>query len=70
MTLTATSGGWAQITIKNKTVYIPIKFLTLTDPIEAYVTVKSTMFKKPGGKKKMGTLAVGQVVYVIGVNGK
>ena len=70
VTLTATSGGWAQITIKNKTVYIPIKYLTLTDPIEAYVTVKSTMFKKPGGKKKMGKLAVGQVVYVIGVNGK
>lgn len=69
VTLKATSGGWGKISYKNKTAYIPIKYLTLTEPIKAYVSVKSTLYKKPGSKK-LSTLAVGQVVYVIGVNGK
>ena len=69
VTLKATSGGWGQISYKGRTGYIPIKYLTLTNPIKSYVAVKSTLYKKPGSKK-LSTLSVGQVVYVIGVNGK
>ncbi|MBR2698874.1 MAG: C40 family peptidase [Clostridia bacterium] len=69
VTLTASSGGWGKIRYKDKTAYIPIKYLTLADPIKSYVAVKSTVYKKPGSDK-LGTLGVGQVVYVIGVNGK
>ena len=69
VTLKATSGGWGKITYKDRTGYIPIKYLTLTDPLKSYVVVKSTVYKKPGSDK-LGTLKVGQVVYVIGVNGR
>lgn len=69
VTLTASSGGWGKITYKGKTGYIPMRYLTLTDPIKAYVVVKSTVYKKPGANK-LGTLKVGQGVYVIGINGK
>lgn len=69
VTLKAVSGGWGKISYKGKTAYIPIRYLTLAKPIKAYVTAKSTVYKKPGSRK-LGTLAVGQVVYVVGVNGK
>lgn len=69
VTLKASSGGWGKITYKGKTAYIPIKYLTLSDPIKAYVTVKSTVYKN-AGSKKLGTLSVGQTVYVIGLSGK
>lgn len=69
VTLTASSGGWGKITYKGKTGYIPMRYLTLADPIKAYAVVKSTVYKKPGANK-LGTLNVGQGVYVIGVNGK
>lgn len=69
VTLESASDGWGQISYKGKTVYIPMKYLTLSDPVKAYVTVKSTLYKKPGSRK-LRTLEVGQGVYVIGVNGK
>ena len=69
VTLKATSGGWGFISYKNYTAYIPMKYLTLTTPIKGYVTVKATLYKKPGSKK-VSSLSVGQTVYVIGVNGK
>ncbi len=68
VTLTATSGGWGKITYMGKTGYIPMRYLTLADPIKACVAVKSTVYKLPGANK-LGTLNVGQGVYVIGVNG-
>lgn len=69
VTLKAVTGGWGQISYKGRTAYIPVKYLTLSSPIKSYVAVKSTLYKKPG-TKKLSTLSVGQVVYVIGVNGK
>ena len=67
--LTAASSGWGEITYKNHTAYIPIKYLTLTDPIKAYTTVKSTVYRKAGSGKR-GTLSAGKTVYVIGLSGK
>ena len=67
--LTAVSNGWGQITFKKRKAFIPVKYLTLTDPIKAYTTVKSTVYKK-AGSKKLGTLSAGKAVYVIGVSGK
>jgi len=67
--LVAASGGWGQITYKNRRAYIPVKYLTLTTPIKAYTTVKSAVYKK-AGSRKLGTLSAGKAVYVIGVSGK
>lgn len=69
VSLQAASSGWGKVTYKGKTAYIPVKYLTLTDPIKAYVTVKSTVYKK-AGSGSLGTLSAGRTVYVIGVNGK
>lgn len=69
VTLVAASNGWGQIEYKGRTAYIPIKYLTLSTPIKAYVAVKSTVYSKPGSGKR-STLSAGKTVYVIGLNGK
>ena len=67
--LTGASNGWARIEYKSKTAYIPVKYLTLNNPIKAYTAVKSTVYKG-AGSGELGKLPAGTAVNVIGVNGK
>ena len=67
--LEAYSDGWARVSSKGKTAYIPIKYVTLTSPVKVYTTEKVTIYKK-AGSGKLGTAERGTELYFIGLNGK
>ena len=69
VTLKATSKGWGKVTYKGKTAYIPIKYLTLSNPVKVYATASVKVYKKPGSGT-LGTVSRGTAMYFIGVNGK
>ncbi len=68
VTVTSYSGSWARINYNGRVGYMPIKYLNLVNRIKAYTTGSAAVYKN-AGSSKLGTLARGSTVYVVGVNG-
>lgn len=66
VTLTSASNGWGKVTYKRYTAYIPLKYLTLNNPIKAYTRKQVTLFEGPGSSA-LGHVAAGKTVYVVGM---
>ena len=66
--LTGVSHGWARVSYKGNTAYLPVKYVTLKKPIKAYTVQKAKAYRHVGGSS-VGTLPAGTAVYVVGVNG-
>ena len=66
--LTGVSHGWARVSYKGHTAYLPVKYVTLRQPIKVYTAQKAKVYRSVGGSS-VGTLPAGTAVYVIGVNG-
>lgn len=69
VTLKSSSDGWGRVAYKGKTGYIPLKYLTLVEPIRAYASEKATVYKS-AGSGRLGTVEKGTALWVIGVDGK
>ena len=65
--LVANSGGWGRVTYKSHTAYIPLKYLTLKNPVKAYLEVNAAIYRR-AGSGRLGTVPMGTVVYVVGVS--
>ena len=68
LTLKAYKNGWAKVTYKGRTGYVPLKYLDRLSPVKAYVKTSSAVYSG-AGTGKLGTAGKGAVVYVLGVNG-
>jgi len=69
VTLKAYSGGWGKITYKGRTGFVKLKFLDRAEPIRAYVTENTGLYRDADGSDKLITLPAGTAVYVVGVEG-
>lgn len=69
VTLKAYSGGWGKISYKGKNGFVKLRFLDREEPIKAYVTEKTGLYRDPDGEDRLGTVPAGTVVYVVGVDG-
>lgn len=70
VTVTAYAKGWARISYKGKTAYMPVKYLNLTDPVKMYTNRSSAVYASDSSSsKRLGTLGMGKAVYGIGVSG-
>jgi len=69
LTLKGYSDGWGQVAYKGHIGYIRLKYLDRVNPMKAYVTESAVVWRDAGGTKKLGTVSVGAVVYVVGVDG-
>ena len=49
--------------------YIRLKYLDRVNPVKAYITENATVYKDAGATKKLGSVAAGATVYVVGVDG-
>lgn len=68
--VTAYAKGWARISYKGHTGYIPVKYLNLTNRIKAYTAKSTPVYKSASSSSsKLGTLSIGKAVYVVGVSG-
>lgn len=63
---TATSGDWARVSYKNRTAYMKIADLNLTNRVKAYAKSSTPVYNKASASTKLGTLATGSVVYAVG----
>ena len=70
VTVKSTSNGWAKIVYKSKTAYIPVKYLSLSNPIKVYVTESTTKLYSKPGSGKLGRVTLGTTLYYVGSNGK
>ena len=68
VTLVSTSNGWGEITHKGQKAYIPLKYLTLVDPVKVYVTASAKVYSAPGSGK-LGTVSTGTMLYFLGLDG-
>lgn len=70
VTVTGYSDGWARISYKGNTGYIPVKYLNLTNRIKAYAAKSTAVYKSASSSSsRLGTLSLGSAVYVVGVSG-
>ncbi len=69
VTLKACSSGWGKITYKGKSGFVKLKFLDRVEPIKAYVTEKTGVYRDADGSDKLISVPAGTVVYVVGVEG-
>ena len=69
VTLTAYGDGWGKISYKGNTGYVKLKYLDRVHPVKVYVTGSATFYKKAGSGKQ-GTLSRGDVMYLLGVDGR
>ena len=68
VTLTAWRDGWAQVSYMGRTGYLPLKFVTLQNPIPGYLAVSAEIFRNPG-VGSLGVAPAGTAVFVDGVDG-
>ena len=68
VTLTAYKSGWGRLSYKGRTGYIPLKYITLKQPIRGYLSTSAAIYRGPG-TGKLGVAPAGTMVYVIGVDG-
>lgn len=68
VTLVSASNGWGEVTRNGYTAYIPLKYLTLDDPIRVYTKKEATLFEEPGSGA-LGHVAVGKALYLVGIDG-
>lgn len=68
VTLTAYKSGWGRLSYKGRTGYIPLKYITLKQPIRGYLSTSAAIYRGPGSGK-LGVAPAGTMVYVIGVDG-
>ena len=70
VTVKSTSNGWAKISYKNKTAYIPVKYLSLSKPIKVYVTTSTAKLYSKAGSGQLGRVTLGTTLYYVGSSGK
>jgi len=69
VTLKSYSGSWGKVTYKGKTGYVKLKYLNRVNPVKAYTSKKTTLYKYASTSKKVKTLAKGETIYIVGVDG-
>ena len=69
LTLRSYSNGWGQVAYKGHIGYIRLKYLDRVNPMKVYVIENAVVWRDAEGTKKLGTVSVGAVVYVVGVDG-
>ena len=69
LTLKGVSNGWGKVSYKDHIGYVRLKYLDRVDAVKAYVTEGATVYKDAGATKKLGSVAAGATVYVVGVDG-
>ena len=69
LSLTAFAKGWGKVSYKGHVGYVKLKYLDLVDPVKAYVSSDTAVYKTAGGSKKLTTAAKGTIVYIVGVDG-
>lgn len=67
--LQACAEGWGKITYKRYTAYVKLKYLDRVDPLKAYVTENTSIFKDASGSARLSKVSQGTVVYVVGADG-
>ena len=68
VSVTDISGGWAKVSAKGVTAYMPLKYLTPTKKVKGYTKDSTTVYNTSG--KKMGKVSKGTGMYVLGTIGK
>ena len=69
LTLKGVSNGWGKVSYKDHIGYVRLKYLDRVDAVKAYVTEGAIVYKDAGATKKLGSVAAGATVYVVGVDG-
>ena len=67
--LKAYSKGWGRISYKGRTGYVRLKYLDRVDPLKAYVTGNTTVYRSASTDDKLATIPQGTSVYALGVDG-
>ncbi|MBQ8108741.1 MAG: C40 family peptidase [Clostridia bacterium] len=69
VTLKAYSDGWGKLSYKGRTGYIRLKYLDRVEPVRAYVTESTGVYRDAEGSDRLTTVPAGTTVYVVGVDG-
>ena len=69
LNMTDASKGWAKVTLKGVTGYVPVKYLDSQSRAAAYVSKGTYIYAQASKKKKKKKIKVNSKVYVVGVSG-
>lgn len=68
--LSAIDGDWALVTRADASAFIPLRFLTLCDPIEAYAAQAAPVYAAAdSASQRLGTVPAGTAVSIVGRDG-
>lgn len=67
--VTAINGKWARVNRSGATAYIPVKYLTMSDRIKAYVNCDTKVYKKASSSSASQKISVNTAVYIVGCSG-
>lgn len=67
--LKAYAKGWGKIVYKGRVGYTKLKYLDRVQPLKAYVTVPSTIYRSASESHKLTSVPAGTLVYALGVDG-
>lgn len=67
--VTAISGKWARVKRSGTTAYIPVKYLSMSDRIKAYVNCDTKVYKKASSSSASQKVSVNTAVYIVGCSG-
>ena len=69
VSLKAYANGWGKVTYKGRTGYVKLKYLDRVDPLKAYATKSTTVYRDATGTDKLTAIPTGAQVSVLGVVG-
>ena len=69
LTLKAYKSGWGKISYKGHIGYVKLKYLDRINPVKAYAIKDATVYRDASGSRKLGSVSIGDTVYVVGVDG-
>ena len=69
VSLKAYAKGWGKISYKGRIGYVQLKYLDRVDPLKAYVTKSTTVYRDASDERKLTTVPTGTLVYALGVDG-
>ena len=69
LTLLGYSGGWAKVSYKGKTGYMPVQYLNTTTRYPAYVNRNTYVYASASTSSSRRDVSVNTKVYVIGISG-
>jgi len=67
--LLAINGSWALVNRDGINAFIPLKYLTLRNRLTGYASTNAPLYASASTSRKLGTIAKGMEVYVIGRDG-